>query len=401
MNAIVTSYLSSDSDDDIYSVQESIIDTTQTKKCQNLHLSNTSIPGSVRQVQQHSENKILSKYNHIKLVQNLQENGSVQMSLSKGCDSRGGVQSCQQQNESQILSRCDSVKSAPNLREFDPGEGVCFSKEDFKSYQNVLEEEEGQILTRFSSNMSEVEEDTQPFKNSQDNRMPGVRLRSTQCQKTPSVPSSQSVRGQRIPVNESLPHSGKRGAMEIVCMKRRHTGSGAEQTSTATSLGKRLGSLKKETILPYVPKSKRGKQITLQQNTDGTSTSEFLDPLCPVFKKAKLFSKKNIHRYFVPKQELIRFNAHQGCINRILWNPCFQDFILSASMDGVVRIWNVETTPSCVLEVSGHTQAVKDAKWHKDGVKVLSGGYDKFSRITDLNAGNLIIYLINIKSQFV
>jgi hypothetical protein len=37
---------------------------------------------------------------------------------------------------------------------------------------------------------------------------------------------------------------------------------------------------------------------------------------------------------------------------------------------------------------------VKDAKWNKDGVNALSGGYDKFSRITDVNAGNFINLLL-------
>ena len=154
--------------------------------------------------------------------------------------------------------------------------------------------------------------------------------------------------------------------------------------------------LKKDIVMPYIPKSKRAKlhaTETEQESTDRITSNDSSNSLSSAFKNAKLFSRKNISRCNAPKRRVTHFDAHQGCINRISWNPCFQDILLSASMDCSVKIWNVQTTPSCVLQVSGHTQAVKDVKWNIDGLKILIGGYDKFSRINDVNTGKIFIIL--------
>jgi hypothetical protein len=160
-----------------------------------------------------------------------------------------------------------------------------------------------------------------------------------------------------------------------------------QQNFDTTTLGNCVPCSRKDNVLPYIPKAKRRKHSSEQQSTADENSSRDINPLSLVLKKEKLFSKETISCYHAPKRKLIHFVAHQKCINKISWNPCFQDLLLSASMDSVVKIWNIETKPSCVQQLSGHTQAVKDAKWNIDGLNILSGGYDKFSRITDINAG--------------
>ena len=212
--------------------------------------------------------------------------------------------------------------------------------------------------------------------------------------KSLSLHSSQSVQDQSIPVlsfNDNSQHTAvNQGVMNFMGTKRNNTGKDLEpqQNFNITKLETNVPTFKRDTVMPYIPKTKRRKHASEQQSTDGKSSNDFLNSVSSVFKNAKLFSNKTISRYYAPKRRLIHFDAHQGCINRISWNPCFQDFLLSASMDSIVKIWNVETTPSCVQQISDHTQAVKDAKWSTDGVNILSGGYDKFSRITDVNAGS-------------
>ena len=162
----------------------------------------------------------------------------------------------------------------------------------------------------------------------------------------------------------------------------------AEQNfSCTTTLANTMLCFRKDNVLPYVPKAKRKKFVGEQQSTDGKSSDDFINPLSLVLKKEKIISKKTTSSYYAPKRMLIHFDAHKKCINRISWNPCFQDLLLSASMDGVVKIWNIEAASSCVQHFIGHSEAVKDAKWNIDGLNILSGGYDKFSRITDVNAG--------------
>ena len=139
------------------------------------------------------------------------------------------------------------------------------------------------------------------------------------------------------------------------------------------------------TIMPYVPKAKRAKIEREKQGEDKSDCSNTF------FKRAKIISRENILHYHAPEKKIVNFNAHQGPINKISWNPSFQDFLLSASMDGLVKIWNVETKPSCLRQVNFHTQAVKDAKWSIDGLNILSGGYDKYTRICDVTSGMIVI----------
>lgn len=212
--------------------------------------------------------------------------------------------------------------------------------------------------------------------------------------KCSSVHTSQSVQSQVVPILSPSNDNSQRtigtatqDVNNFLHTKRTNTEIKPQQDSSI-----REGCFKKDIVMPYIPKSKRAKLIE-QESTDRITSNDSLNPLSSVFKKAKLFSRNKISRCNAPKRRLTHFDAHQGCINRISWNPCFQDILLSASMDCRVKIWNVETTPSCILQASGHTQAVKDAKWNIDGVKILIGGYDKFSRISDVNAGKIYIML--------
>lgn len=213
-----------------------------------------------------------------------------------------------------------------------------------------------------------------------------------------SVHTSQSAQSQIIPnlftSNDNSQRTADIATKDVnnfLHTKRTNTEIKPRQNSSI-----REGCFKIDTVMPYIPKSKRAKHATQteQESTDRVTSNDFL--ASSIFTKAKLFSRNNNSRCYAPKRRLIHFDAHQRCINRISWNPCFQDILLSASMDCRVKIWNVETTPSCVLQVSGHSQAVKDAKWNIDGVKILIGGYDKFSRINDVNAGKVYINILNL-----
>ena len=158
-------------------------------------------------------------------------------------------------------------------------------------------------------------------------------------------------------------------------------------------------------LKPYIPKSKRKKLANESESVDKsvhTCSKNFPSKLSTIFQRAEPFSQTASLRYRVPKGQLSDFEGHQGCVNRISWNPCFVDFLLSGSMDSVVKVWNVQTSPCCVYNVRSHQQAVKDAKWSHDGLQILSCGYDKMARITDINLGiyfHLLICISNFCSK--
>ncbi|XP_028418908.1 WD repeat-containing protein 25-like [Dendronephthya gigantea] len=160
-----------------------------------------------------------------------------------------------------------------------------------------------------------------------------------------------------------------------------HVQSSRQRNSSEIVTKVNRGTIGGDMIMPYIPKAKRAK---IECEKHGKDKNDFSNAF---FKRAKSFSKENILHYHAPEKRFVNFDAHQGPINKISWNPSFQDFLLSASMDGLVKVWNVESKPSCLREVNFHTQAVKDAKWSDDGLKILSGGYDKYTRIIDVSSG--------------
>ncbi|TWT79763.1 Serine/threonine-protein kinase PknD [Planctomycetes bacterium CA13] len=71
-------------------------------------------------------------------------------------------------------------------------------------------------------------------------------------------------------------------------------------------------------------------------------------------------------------QSTNRYTGHQLFVESLAWHPN-QHFLLSASADGTVRIWNADTHKQ-VEQLLGHSANVYAAAWSRDGKKVVSGG---------------------------
>ena len=95
---------------------------------------------------------------------------------------------------------------------------------------------------------------------------------------------------------------------------------------------------------------------------------------------------------FLPKACICATKFHKSAVNCIRWNNSLSPLLLSASMDNTVGIWKwSRESTSVVKKLDMHSGAVKDAIWNKDGTCVLSGGYDKNARITDVETGGFLI----------
>lgn len=71
---------------------------------------------------------------------------------------------------------------------------------------------------------------------------------------------------------------------------------------------------------------------------------------------------------------------------------CSASLLASAGMDNLARIWNVwnASDQQMVQQLSSHTAAVKDIQWSTDGKHLLSCGFDKVARLTDVEYGSEI-----------
>ncbi|CAG8738219.1 5936_t:CDS:2, partial [Acaulospora morrowiae] len=98
-------------------------------------------------------------------------------------------------------------------------------------------------------------------------------------------------------------------------------------------------------------------------------------------------SKDETQSGIIPKKCIIFLQKeHTKGVNTLLWCGSFGQVLASASMDGTVGIWDVFRSKKCV-RIINHDGAVKDIRWDNFRNSILSGGYDKVVKLTDIETG--------------
>jgi hypothetical protein len=82
---------------------------------------------------------------------------------------------------------------------------------------------------------------------------------------------------------------------------------------------------------------------------------------------------------YIPKTCVHTWSGHTKGVHKIQWFPGTGHLLLSASMDGKVKIWDVYNSRKCMRTYSGHTKPVRDVSFSADGKTFTSAGYDKVS----------------------
>jgi cytochrome c len=81
----------------------------------------------------------------------------------------------------------------------------------------------------------------------------------------------------------------------------------------------------------------------------------------------------------------LRFDAHDAAVNDVTYIPASR-LAASASDDGLVRIWDLETS-ALVHRLEGHTHKVVDLAVSPDGTRVASAAWDRTIRLWDVADG--------------
>ena len=91
----------------------------------------------------------------------------------------------------------------------------------------------------------------------------------------------------------------------------------------------------------------------------------------------------------LPKRCVQKLKCHENAVNHVRWNnSLLNSFLATASMDGSVLILNYNRNGCAILKsLNSHVGAVKDVQWKSDDQAILSGGYDKHAKITDIETG--------------
>ncbi len=96
------------------------------------------------------------------------------------------------------------------------------------------------------------------------------------------------------------------------------------------------------------------------------------------------------HNCYIPKKQVHSFQGHSKGVNRLEFFPKYGHFLLSASMDNKVKLWDTTGTRKCVRTYMGHSQAVRDINFTNDGFHFLSAGYDQNVNYWDTEYGKIV-----------
>jgi pre-mRNA-processing factor 17 len=90
----------------------------------------------------------------------------------------------------------------------------------------------------------------------------------------------------------------------------------------------------------------------------------------------------------VPRKCLHRFTGHTKGVQALAFFPQYGHLLLSGGLDTTVRIWKTGGTRACQRIYKGHTAAVRQVTFQRDGSKFASASFDKHVKIWDTETGH-------------
>lgn len=102
----------------------------------------------------------------------------------------------------------------------------------------------------------------------------------------------------------------------------------------------------------------------------------------------------------VPRTCTHTFRGHNKPVTAIRYFPATAHLVLSSSLDGKVKIWELYKERRCIMTYMGHKQGVRDIAFNNDGSQFVSASYDKYMKLWDTETGKCIQRFTNNKMAY-
>ena len=98
----------------------------------------------------------------------------------------------------------------------------------------------------------------------------------------------------------------------------------------------------------------------------------------------------NKNKYYLPKQRIHTWIGHKSGVNRILFNKNGNLLFSCTSNDGSWKLWNVYDKRECLQTFCGHSKGVRNICLNNDSTKFLTASFDGGVKFWDIETGKII-----------
>ncbi|KAJ4977420.1 hypothetical protein NE237_002526 [Protea cynaroides] len=128
-----------------------------------------------------------------------------------------------------------------------------------------------------------------------------------------------------------------------------------------------------------------GPEPTLYVSMGSISES---DLPCEIWSSLRRQAKGHAQLGQIPQRLSKVLSCHTNAVNSIQWSPTYSHLLASVGMDHAVCVWNVWCRSQQKARVfKYHNAVVKDVRWSRQGLSLLSSGYDCSSRLVNVGKG--------------
>merc|ERR1719221_366746 len=97
----------------------------------------------------------------------------------------------------------------------------------------------------------------------------------------------------------------------------------------------------------------------------------------------------NSENCYLPNKWIHSWKGHSKGVNKILWFPNTAHLMLSAGLDGKIKIWDVFKDRTCMRTYVGHEKGIRDIVFNKDGHSFVSSCFDRSIKVWDTETGKV------------